>query len=166
MVDGDDGGANADAEQAANGDTGDPAYDVNFRENPEAYEVGRGEQGAFKIQPYKDELLPLWTIKTLDGAETAASDLFERFQEYKHEDEFVGMDMARKYLQMGWTRSLRYAKYPGGRKYDDDGDEREPEEWYDEEKYEISQIYRAYLDRVRADETYAERRAEWTDRDG
>ncbi len=27
------------------------------------------------------------------------------------------MDMACKYLRMGYTRSMRYAKYPGGRKY-------------------------------------------------
>jgi hypothetical protein len=73
------------------------------------------------------------------------------------------MDMARKYLQMGWTRSLRYAKYPGGRKRADDGTEREPQQWYDEEKYEISQVYREYLDRVREDETYRERRAAWPD---
>lgn len=33
----------------------------------------------------------------------------------------------------------------------------------DEETYEISQVYRAYLDRVRAAETYTERRAAWTD---
>jgi hypothetical protein len=148
-------------------DVGDgPAYDVDFRANPEAYEVGRGEQGAFKIQPYKDELLPHWDVKTLDGAETAARALFERFEEYRTEDDFVGMDMARKYLQMGWTRSLRYAKYPGGKKYEDDGTEREPQQWYDEEKYEISQVYRSYLDRVEADDAYTDRRAEWRERHG
>ena len=137
-----------------------PEYDVNFREHPEAYEIGRGEEGAFKVQPYKDELLELWTIKTLDSAKEAAERIYEQFEQYKRNDEFPGMDMARKYLQMGWTRSLRYAKYPGGRKYDD-GTEREPQEWYDEEKYDISQVYREYLDRVRNDETYQRRREQW-----
>jgi hypothetical protein len=141
----------------------DPEYDVDFRDRPEQYEVGRGEEGAFKVQPYKDELLPLWDVKTLAGAEEAAAAIFERFREYRAADEFPGMDMARKYLQMGWTRSLRYAKYPGGRKRADDGTEREPQQWYDEEKYEISQVYREYLDRVREDETYRERRAAWPD---
>jgi len=139
----------------------DPEHDVDFRENPEAYEIGRGEAGAFKVQPYKDELLPLWSIKTLPKAEEAAEAIFKRFREYREAGEFPGMDMARKYLQMGWTRSLRYAKYPGGRKHDDDGEEREPRQWYDEEKYEISQVYREYLDRVREDETYRRRREEW-----
>jgi hypothetical protein len=145
---------------------GGPEYDVDFRENPEAYEIGRGEEGAFKVQPYKDELLPLWDIKTLEGAEEAAAAIFEQFEAYRAADEFPGMDMARKYLRMGWTRSLRYAKYPGGRKYDDDGTEREPREWYDEEKYEISQVYREYLDRVREDPAYQAAKRAHSDEEG
>lgn len=141
--------------------TDDPEYDTDFREHPEAYEIGRGEQGVFKIQPYKDELLPLWTITSLEDAEAGAAAIYDRFEAYRDAGEFPGMDLARKYLQMGWTRALRYAKYPGGRKYDDDGTEREPQQWYDEEKYEISQVYKAYLDRVREDETYARRRESW-----
>jgi hypothetical protein len=140
----------------------DPEYDIDFREHPEEYEIGRGEEGAFKVQPYKEELLDLWTIKSLDEAEQAAERIYEQFEQYRRNDEFPGMDMSRKYLQMGWTRSLRYAKYPGGRKYDDDGTEREPQEWYDEEKYEISQVYREYLDQVRNDEEYQRRKEQWT----
>jgi hypothetical protein len=68
------------------------------------------------------------------------------------------MDMARKYLQMGWTRAMRYAKYPGGQKYerDDQGTrvEREPQEWYDEEKREIALVYKQALDAVREDDVY------------
>ena len=142
-----------------------PEYDVDFRENPEAYEIGRGEAGVFKIEPYRSELLPLWTIKTLEGAREAAEALYEQYERYKEADEFVGMDMVRKYLQMGWTRSLRYAKYPGGKKRDADGTEREPQQWYDEEKYEISQVYREFLDGVRDDEAYERRRSAWK-RDG
>lgn len=33
------------------------------------------------------------------------------------ENDFVGADMARKCLQMGYTRARRYANYPGGKKY-------------------------------------------------
>jgi hypothetical protein len=146
------------------GDTG-PEYDINFREQPQAYEVGRGEQGVFKCEPYKSELLPLWGIKSLDDAEESAAAVYEKFEEYKRADEFPGMDLARKFLQMGWTRALRYAKYPGGQKYEEDADgnrvEREPQQWYDREKYEISQVYREYLDRVRDDEEYQRQRREW-----
>jgi hypothetical protein len=147
-----------------------PEYETDFREHPERYEVGRGEQGAFKIQPYKDELLPLWGIATLGDAEDGAEAIYERFETYRDRDEFPGMDMARKYLQMGWTRAMRYAKYPGGKKYerDDDGNrvEREPQQWYDAEKREIALVYKTYLDRVRQDETYRERREAWVDGEG
>jgi hypothetical protein len=150
-------------------DEGGPEYDVDFREEPTEYRVGRGEEGAFKVQPYKDELLPLWGIKTLSEAEEGAEAIFERFHEYREQGEFPGMDMARKYLQMGWTRAMRYAKYPGGRKYErEDGErrEREPQQWYDEEKREIALVYKRYLDRVREDGEYRERREEWTERYG
>lgn len=40
------------------------------------------------------------------------------FLAYLKQDEFVGADMARKFLQMGFTRARRYANYKGGRKYD------------------------------------------------
>ena len=36
---------------------------------------------------------------------------------YKKKGDFVGMDMARKFLQMGYTRSRRYANHKSGRKY-------------------------------------------------
>jgi len=134
-------------------DDADPEYNVDFREHPEEYEVGRGEQGAFKVQPYKDELLPDWTVKTLDAAEESAETIFKQFQQYKRNDDFVGMDMARKYLQMGYTRAMRYAKYPGGQKYED-GEEREPQEWYDDEKREIALRFEAKWEQVREDDEY------------
>jgi len=130
-----------------------PEYAIDFRASPERYRHTDDERGAFKVEPYKSALLPEWTISDLEGAEEGAAAVFDRYRQYRDADDFVGMDMARKYLQMGWTRALRYAKYPGGRKYDD-GEEREPQEWYDEEKREISLVYKARLDEVRDDEAY------------
>jgi hypothetical protein len=147
-----------------------PEYDLDFREHPERYRHTPDEQGAFKIEPYKSELLPRWTVSDLDGAREAAAAIHGRFEDYRESGDFVGMDLARKYLQMGWTRALRYAKYPGGKKYERDADgnrvEREPQQWYDEEKYEISQVYREYLDRVREDETYQQRKDRHRERYG
>lgn len=104
-----------------------PEYDVDFRARPEEYEVGRGEEGVFKVQPYKDELLPLWTFKTPDEAEESAEAIYRRFEEYREAGDFPGMDMARKYLQMGYTRAMRYARYPGGRKYVESEAQRAPD---------------------------------------
>jgi hypothetical protein len=132
-----------------------PEYDTDFRALPEAYEIGRGEEGVFKVEPFKSELLPLWSYADEESAEESAEAIYERYEEYRGDDEFPGMDMARKYLQMGYTRAMRYAKYPGGQKYED-GEEREPEEWADEEKRAAALVFEAYWERVREDEAYLE----------
>jgi len=93
-----------------------PYSGLDLRKYPEAYEIGRGEQGVFHAEPYKSELLPLWSFKDAKAAKKAAEDIYERFLDYKSEGDFVGMDVARKYLQMGYTRSRRYANYKGGNK--------------------------------------------------
>ena len=91
---------------------------IDFRKQPERYVVGRGEQGVLIAEPYKSELLPLWRFATPDVARTSAKSLTEKFYAYKQSGDFVGMDMARKFLQMGYTRSRRYANHKGGKKYD------------------------------------------------
>ena len=37
------------------------------------------------------------------------------------EHDFVGADMAKKYLHMGFTRARRYANHRDGKKYDEHG---------------------------------------------
>jgi len=130
-----------------------PEYDLDFRAHPERYRHTSDEQGVFKIEPYKSELLPRWTIADLESAADAAQRIHDRYREYLAARDVVGMDMARKYLKMGWTRAMRYAKYPGGQKYED-GTEREPQRWYDPEKRRIARVYRFHLDQVRADPAY------------
>ena len=90
---------------------------INFRQHPELYQVGKGEQGVLLVQPYKDEILPYWKFKTPEVAHASASAIYKLFLEYKVKGDFVGMDMARKFLQMGFTRARRYANHPSGRKY-------------------------------------------------
>jgi hypothetical protein len=133
--------------------TDDPAYDIDFRAHPEKYEIGRGEEGVFKIQPYKDELLPLWGYADREAADESGEAIYEQYREYRENEEFPGMDMARKYLQMGYTRSMRYARYPGGQKYED-GEEREPERWADHDKREAALVYEAWREMVENDDEY------------
>ena len=92
--------------------------DTDFRKYPEQYRVGRGEQGVLLAQPYKSELLPHWRFATPEQAEVSSAKILELFYEYKKQKDFVGMDMARKFLQMGYTRSRRYANHKSGKKYD------------------------------------------------
>lgn len=92
-------------------------YDgVDLRDHPEAYRIGRGEQGVFHAEPYKSELLPLWGFKNVETARESSEAIYANFLEHRGKGDFVGMDVARKYLQMGYTRSRRYAKYRGGKK--------------------------------------------------
>lgn len=95
----------------------DQYRNTDFREHPELYRVGSGEQGVLIAEPYKSELLPLWRFKTPELARVSAAALWDAFVRYRRERDFVGMDMARKYLQMGFTRARRYANHRTGRKY-------------------------------------------------
>jgi hypothetical protein len=97
--------------------------DVDLRERPDLYRVGKGEQGVLLVEPYKSELLPLWRFRTPEIARRSAIELYARFLEYKRAGDFVGMDMARKFLQMGYTRSRRYANHASGKKYGEGGGE-------------------------------------------
>lgn len=90
---------------------------IDFRQRPDLYRVGKGEQGVLLVEPYKSEILPYWRFRTPEIAEESSTKIFEMFEQYKTDGDFVGMDMARKFLQMGWTRARRYANHKGGRKY-------------------------------------------------
>lgn len=127
---------------------------MDYREHPEEYRIGRGERGVLTVEPYKSELLPLWRFRTPEDAEASSMAIYHAFVGYKEAQEFVGMDMARKFLQMGFTRSRRYARHRGGRKYADDGSEL-PEK-FDAEKQRSAEIFQAVLEKVRADTTYQE----------
>jgi hypothetical protein len=91
---------------------------TDFRREPEKYRVGKGEQGVLLVQPYKSELLPHWRFRTPEVAEVSSKKLLEMFYDYLAAGDFVGADMARKFLQMGWTRARRYANHRSGKKYD------------------------------------------------
>jgi hypothetical protein len=73
------------------------------------------------------------------------------------------MDVTRKFLQMGYTRSTRYALRPSGRKYNPStGAEmsRTGDIW-DEEKYRGASVFKDAWKRVEGDEMYASERARW-----
>lgn len=90
---------------------------IDFRSSPQLYRVGKGEQGVLLVEPYKSEILPYWRFKTPDIARQSSEKIYEMFLNYLQQDDFIGADMARKFLQMGYTRSRRYANHKSGRKY-------------------------------------------------
>lgn len=90
---------------------------IDFRLHPELYRVGKGEQGVLLVEPYKSEILPHWRFKTPDIARESSEKIYQLFLDYLDQEDFVGADMARKFLQMGYTRARRYANHKSGRKY-------------------------------------------------
>lgn len=91
---------------------------LDLRKQPDLYRTGIGEQGVLLVEPYKSEILPHWRFKTPEIARISSTTIYKLFADYKKAKDFVGMDMARKYLQMGYTRSRRYANHKTGKKYD------------------------------------------------
>ncbi|BAU62871.1 hypothetical protein STA3757_02220 [Stanieria sp. NIES-3757] len=90
---------------------------INFRLRPDLYKVGKGEQGVLLVEPYKSEILPYWRFKNPAIAKQSSEKIYQLFLDYLARDDFVGADMARKFLQMGYTRSRRYANHKSGKKY-------------------------------------------------
>ena len=128
-----------------------------------SYRIARGEMGVLTFEPYKSQLLPLWRFKTPDIARESSRILWEQFEKYGTQGDFVGMDMSRKFIQMGMTRAKRYANHKGGRKYEKqaDGEEGPKKELPKsgthkdkEEKEESSRIFREVWERCKADDTY------------
>lgn len=125
---------------------------INFRDQPELYRVGRGEQGVLMVEPYKSEILPYWRFKTPEIAQKSADAIYQLYLGYKEEDDFVGMDMSRKFLQMGYTRSRRYANHKSGKKYNENGEVMKRE--VDSEKAASAKVFEEKWKMVREDEGY------------
>jgi len=130
---------------------------IDFRAYPEKYHIGRGEQGVLIAEPYKSEILPNWRFKTPEIAKKSAHKIYDMFLEYGQADDFVGMDMARKFLQMGFTRAQRYANHKSGRKYSRSGTVLPQEEdWKDSEKAQSATIFFEYYSKAQNNTTYLE----------
>ena len=128
---------------------------VDYKQNPLEYRIGRGQQGVLICEPYKSELYPLWKFKTPNLANQSCDMIYNKFMEYLDNDDFVGADMAKKYLHMGFTRSRRYWNHSSGRKWINDG------EWkvlpYDrnEKRFWISSnLFLNYWKKARTNEKY------------
>ncbi|MBD2529972.1 DUF4385 domain-containing protein [Nostoc flagelliforme FACHB-838] len=134
---------------------------IDFRQHPELYRVGKGEQGVLLVEPYKSEILPYWRFKTPEIARESSEKIYEMFLDYLDKDDFVGADMARKFIQMGYTRSRRYANHKSGRKYkqnsEDPGSKKEilPYE-VDPVKAESAAIFKAKWVEAKTNEKYQE----------
>ena len=144
-----------------------PYKNLDLREEPHLYRVGKGEQGVLLVEPYKSKILPHWRFKTEPIARESSERIYAMFLSYRDQDDFVGMDMARKFLQMGYTRARRYANHRSGKKYDEAGLvlPQEPDAMSGEKARAARVFYEKYV-QAREDGHYKRRRKEWTERYG
>ena len=137
-----------------------------FRPNDNRYRIGRGEQGVLLVRPYTENICQHWRFKTVAIAKKSAKTIYEMYVDYKKIHDFVGMDMCRKFLEMGFTRARRYANHKDGRKYVQTHDEKfrplpQAKDWATNEKAKAARVFKKYRDLVTQDETYIEMRKSW-----
>ena len=76
--------------------------------------------------------------------------------------DFIGMDMCRKFLEMGFTRARRYANHKDGNKYDSNGKVKPQEkDWATSEKAKSARRFKEFRDLVTKDEFYISLRKQW-----
>ena len=86
------------------------------------------------------------------------------YADYRVLKDFVGMDMCRKFLEMGFTRARRYANHKDGKKYDENGNVKPQEkDWATSQKAISAKIFKTYRDRVTKDSKYIKMRKQWRD---
>jgi hypothetical protein len=153
-------------------------HHVDFRQHPELYRVGKGEQGVLLVEPYKSEILPFWRFRDPTVARESSATIYGLFLAYLEREDFVGADMARKFLQMGFTRARRYANHRGGKKYDGPvpadkkgqsgphGRAEKPRDPEDPVKAEAAAIFKACWDEAKQHPEYLRQKAAFEQRYG
>ena len=137
-----------------------------FRPNDIRYRIGRGEQGVLLVRPYTDVICRHWRFKTLKEAKVSSQKIFDMYLDYRIQKDFVGMDMCRKFLEMGFTRARRYANHKDGKKYGKDGKILPQEkDWATSEKAKAATRFKQFRDLVTQDEFYISMRKQWRDKE-
>ena len=136
--------------------------DFTDEETRKLYRIGRGEQGVLLVRPYTDDICRFWRFKTPEIAKKSAAKIYEMYLIYRDKKDFIGMDMCRKFLEMGFTRSRRYANHRDGKKYDKEGNIIPQEKDHATCHFEKSDtIFKKVRDIVAKSETYVKMRKEW-----
>ena len=144
-------------------------YDLDYKSldftNPETrklYRIGRGEQGVLMVRPYTEDICRYWRFRDVPTATQSSNTIYEMFCHYRRQKDFIGMDMARKFLEMGFTRARRYANHKTGRKYsvsktilpqEDDA--------LTSEKAQAAQVFKKIRDLAAYDTEYQMMRKQW-----
>ena len=136
--------------------------DFTDEETRKLYRIGRGEQGVLLVRPYTNDICAHWRFKTPEIAVESSNHIYSMFLDYRDEEDFIGMDMCRKFLEMGFTRSRRYANHRDGKKYDKEGNIIPQEKDHATCHFaESAQIFKKVRDLVAKSPTYVTMRKTW-----
>ena len=145
-------------------------YDLDYKkldftdeETRKLYRIGRGEQGVLLVRPYTNDICAHWRFKEPEIAIESSNHIFGMYLDYRDAKDFIGMDMARKFLEMGFTRARRYANHNSGRKYKKGTKQILPqEEDHATSKYaQSAKIFKRVRDIVAKSDDYVKMRKEW-----
>ena len=136
--------------------------DFTDEETRKLYRIGRGEQGVLLVRPYTNDICARWRFVNETAANKSSNKIYKMFCDYKSRKDFIGMDMARKFLEMGFTRARRYANHPSGKKYDAEGNITPQSASHATcEKARSARIFKEKRDLAAKDPIYVEMRKEW-----
>ena len=136
---------------------------LNFRkpEIRKLYRIGRGEQGVLLVRPYTNIICRFWRFRTPEVARKSATTIYYMYRGFKSLKDFIGMDMCRKFLEMGFTRARRYANHRDGKKYKDDKVLPQEKDAMTSDKAISATIFKMYRDKVTRDSVYQSMRTNW-----
>ena len=139
------------------------SLDFTDAETRKLYRIGRGEQGVLLVRPYTDDICAHWRFVDEVAARKSSSKIYEMFCQFKTKRDFIGMDMARKFLEMGFTRARRYANHSSGRKYYQGTSKVRPQnkDWRTNTKAKSAAIFKEIRDKVAYDKEYVTMRKQW-----
>ena len=136
---------------------------ILFEPNDPRYRIGRGEQGVLLVRPYTNDICKYWKFKTPYIAQQSAQKIFDLYLGYRCKKDFVGMDMCRKFLEMGFTRARRYANHKDGKKYKNGKILPQEKDALTSQKAISARIFKSYRDLCTQDEYYIQLRKKWRD---
>ena len=136
---------------------------LNFRKSNirKLYRIGRGEQGVLLVRPYTNIICRYWRFKTSKIAEKSANTIYHMYRGFRALKDFIGMDMCRKFLEMGFTRARRYANHRDGKKYKDGKILPQEKDALTCDKAKSATIFKRYRDIVTHDKVYIQMRKNW-----
>ena len=136
--------------------------DFTNDETRKLYRIGRGEQGVLLVRPYTEQICKHWRFKNVPTATQSSHKIYEMFCNYRRQKDFIGMDMARKFLEMGFTRARRYANHKTGRKYSVSKEVLPQEnDALTSEKAQAAQVFKKVRDLAAYDPEYQMMRKQW-----